>query len=98
MGGGLRAERRRRRARQSRACRLAGTAGIELTLDDGTTLTSELDLPPGAPQRPPSQADLAAKVADCAGELGFDVLALDRAAAPEFLRELQPVTRSASPG
>jgi 2-methylcitrate dehydratase PrpD len=77
---------------------LAGTAAIELELDDGATLRSELDLPPGAPQRPPSRADLAAKVADCAGELAFDVLALDWAAAPGFLRELQPVTRSASPG
>jgi 2-methylcitrate dehydratase PrpD len=77
---------------------LAGTAAIELTLDDGATLRSELDLPPGAPQRPPSQADLAAKVVDCAGDLADDVLALDWAAAADLLRELQPITRSASPG
>src|SRR5262249_34576470 len=56
---------------------LAGTAAVELALDDGATLRCELDLPPGAPQRPPSRADLAAKVADCAGERAFDVLALD---------------------
>src|SRR5262249_55030996 len=31
---------------------LAGTAAIELTLDDGATVRSELDLPPGAPQCP----------------------------------------------
>jgi 2-methylcitrate dehydratase PrpD len=77
---------------------LAGTAAIELTLADGATLRSELDLPPGAPQRPPSQADLAAKVVDCAGDLADDVLSLDWGAAADLLRELQPVTRSASPG
>jgi 2-methylcitrate dehydratase PrpD len=77
---------------------LAGTAAIELVLDDGATLRAELDLPPGAPQRPPSQADLTAKVVDCAGDLADDVLALDWAAAADLLRELQPVTRSASPG
>jgi 2-methylcitrate dehydratase PrpD len=48
---------------------LDGEAVIEVTLDDGTTLHTALDVPPGAPQRPPSAEELAAKVADCAGEI-----------------------------
>jgi 2-methylcitrate dehydratase PrpD len=47
---------------------LDGEAAIEVTLDDGSTLHTTLDVPPGAPQRPPSPDELAAKVADCAGE------------------------------
>jgi 2-methylcitrate dehydratase PrpD len=79
---------------------LAGTAAIELALDDGSTLRAELDLPPGAPGRPPSPDELAAKVADCAGDLADDVLALGWADAADFVRErlAQPVTRSASRG
>jgi 2-methylcitrate dehydratase PrpD len=46
---------------------LAGEAEIELTLDDGAVLRTAVDVPPGAPQRPPSAAELEAKVADCAG-------------------------------
>ena len=33
---------------------LAGDVAIELTLADGSTLHAQLDLPPGAPDRPPS--------------------------------------------
>jgi 2-methylcitrate dehydratase PrpD len=46
---------------------LAGEAEIEVTLDHGAVLRAAVDVPPGAPQRPPSADDLAAKVADCAG-------------------------------
>jgi len=48
---------------------LDGEAVIEVTLDDETTLQTALDVPPGAPQRPPSPEELAAKIADCAGEI-----------------------------
>jgi 2-methylcitrate dehydratase PrpD len=48
---------------------LDGDTTIEVTLDDGATLKTTLDAPPGAPQRPPSTEELAAKVADCAGEI-----------------------------
>ena len=34
---------------------LAGDVAIELTLADGSTLHAQLDLPPGAPDRPPSR-------------------------------------------
>jgi 2-methylcitrate dehydratase PrpD len=47
---------------------LAGEADIEVTLDDGSVLRTAVDVPPGAPQRPPSPDDLAAKLADCAGD------------------------------
>jgi 2-methylcitrate dehydratase PrpD len=66
---------------------LAGDAAIELTLADGATLAGSLDLPPGAPARPPSDAELAAKVAECAGELADEILAVDWDTAASFLRE-----------
>ena len=56
---------------------LAGDVAIEVTLADGSTLHARLDLPPGAPDRPPSQAELAAKVADCAGDQADEILAVD---------------------
>jgi 2-methylcitrate dehydratase PrpD len=70
---------------------LEGEAAIEVTLDDGSTLHTTLDVPPGAPQRPPSPDDLAAKVADCAGE----AIAPTWDSAADYLGAL---TRSASRG
>ena len=69
---------------------LAGDVAIEVTLDDGSTLHAQLDLPPGAPDRPPSEAELAAKVADCAGDLADEILAVDWLDAGAFLRERLP--------
>ena len=69
---------------------LAGDVAIELTLDDGSTLHARLDLPPGAPDRPPSQADLAAKVADCAGDQADEILAVTWDDAGALLREWLP--------
>ena len=66
---------------------LAGDVAIELTLADGSTLRAALDLPPGAPDRPPSQAELAENVADCTGDLADEVFALDWSSAAAFLRE-----------
>lgn len=51
---------------------LAGSIRIEATRADGSTLTSQLEVPPGAPTRPPSKAELDAKIKDC----GADVPAL----------------------
>ena len=70
---------------------LHGEAAIEVTLDDGATLRTALDLPPGAPQRPPSAEELAAKVVDCAGE----PIAPTWDSAADYLGAL---TRSASRG
>jgi 2-methylcitrate dehydratase PrpD len=70
---------------------LAGEATIEVALDDGSLRRTALDLPPGAPRRPPSPDELTAKVADCTGE----PLAPTWSAAPDYLAVL---TRSASRG
>ena len=69
---------------------LAGDVAIELTLADGSTLHAQLDLPPGAPDRPPSPAELAEKVADCTGELADEVLAVGWLDAGALLRERLP--------
>ena len=50
------------------------------------TRSVELELPPGAPGRPPSEAELAAKVADCCGALAAQVVALGWQGGGEFLR------------
>jgi 2-methylcitrate dehydratase PrpD len=83
------------------ALRLAGRVTVEATaggsgLLDGTfvaevrtasgTRRVELELPPGAPGRPPSSAELAAKVADCCGPLTHEVLALTWQEGRDFLR------------
>jgi 2-methylcitrate dehydratase PrpD len=70
---------------------LAGEAAIEITLKDGSVLRTALEFPAGAPQRPPSADELAAKVADCAGE----ALAPTWDTAADYLGSL---TRSASRG
>jgi 2-methylcitrate dehydratase PrpD len=80
---------------------LSRTTAIEVGLDDGSLLHAELDLPPGAPTRPPSAADMQAKVADCAGDLAAEVTALGWSDAAAFLRDrVAPysATRSASRG
>ena len=71
---------------------LAGGVAIELTLADGSTLHAQLDLPPGAPDRPPSSAELAEKVTDCAGDLADEVLAVDWVDAGALLRERLPAS------
>ena len=69
---------------------LAGDVAIEVTLADGATRHAQLDLPPGAPDRPPSAAELAEKATDCTGDLADEVLALDWAEAAALLREREP--------
>ena len=69
---------------------LAGDVAIEVTLADGSALHAQLDLPPGAPDRPQSRVELAAKVADCAGDLADEILAVDWSSAASFLRERLP--------
>jgi 2-methylcitrate dehydratase PrpD len=46
---------------------LSGTVEVEVATADGATLRASVDLPPGAPGRPPTDAELTAKVADCCG-------------------------------
>jgi 2-methylcitrate dehydratase PrpD len=51
---------------------LAGVIDITVQLSDGTTRVASMAEPPGAPQRPPTAEDLAAKIAGCGEDL--DVL------------------------
>nr|WP_256840452.1 MmgE/PrpD family protein [Ornithinimicrobium sp. HY1745] len=44
---------------------LVGAVDVEVDLTDGTTVTGSLDLPPGSPGKPPTEAEMTAKVADC---------------------------------
>ncbi len=46
---------------------LAGTVSVELHVDDAGILAADVELPPGAPGRPPTDAELLDKLADCAG-------------------------------
>jgi len=86
---------------RSEARRLVGRVTIETTaggsgLLEGTFVAEvrtaagirrvELALPPGAPGRPPSEAELAAKIVDCCGPLAEEVLALSWYDSGDFLR------------
>jgi 2-methylcitrate dehydratase PrpD len=70
---------------------LDGEVQIEVTLDDGSTLHASMAVPPGAPDRPPTEDELRTKVADCAGDLAEDVAALQWDDAVSLLRELSRV-------
>ncbi|GAA3236396.1 MmgE/PrpD family protein [Pseudonocardia petroleophila] len=63
-----------------------------LVVDHATGPPTEvaLDLPDGHPERPASAADLAAKVAGCAGDRAAEVSALDWDIAAELLRDALP--------
>jgi 2-methylcitrate dehydratase PrpD len=75
---------------------LAGDVAIEVALADGSALSTTLDLPPGSPARPPSDAEMAEKVADCARELADEVLAVDWVDAGALLRERLPAPQRAA--
>ena len=47
---------------------LAGSVDVEVRLDTGAPLAASVTLPPGAPGRPLTDAEVARKVTDCAGE------------------------------
>src|SRR5262249_2766107 len=74
---------------------LAGEAEIGVTLDDGAVLRTALDVPPGAPDRPPSDDELAAKIADCAAPPAPTWATardeLSRALAPQAADSARPV-------
>jgi 2-methylcitrate dehydratase PrpD len=65
---------------------LAGEVAVAVTMDDGTTGNSELELPPGAPRRPLSDVELQRKVKICSGELADQVSGLGWETAADFLR------------
>jgi hypothetical protein len=65
---------------------LAGEVEIEVSRD-GRVERTRLDLPPGAPSRPPSEEELGAKVADCVGAVAGEVLAVGWETAPALIGE-----------
>lgn len=69
---------------------LAGEATVAVRLRDGAEHTTTLRLPPGSPGRPPTDDELAAKLADCAGDLAPAVTALTWSEAPSLLRAQLP--------
>jgi 2-methylcitrate dehydratase PrpD len=66
---------------------LAGDVTVTIEPSGGH---ARLELPPGAPGRAPDEAELAVKVADCAGETAATVLALGWDEAPALLDEQLP--------
>lgn len=70
---------------------MAGETHIQLETADGSQADAALDLPQGHPQRPPSDAELAAKVASCVGEQrSREVMDLTWEKAPGLLRRSFP--------
>jgi 2-methylcitrate dehydratase PrpD len=70
---------------------LAGDVLIERERTDGTVDEARLDLPDGHPLRPPTEDDLARKVADCVGEdRAAQVLDLDWPTAATLLHGVLP--------
>ncbi|MFJ7420961.1 MmgE/PrpD family protein [Streptomyces uncialis] len=69
---------------------LAGEVGIRLELTDGTALFTNLDLPPGAPRRAPSAADLEAKFTACGADVPGLLSGIDWGSAPALLTSELP--------
>ncbi|MFF4255488.1 MmgE/PrpD family protein [Streptomyces sp. NPDC001663] len=69
---------------------LDGRVALRVDLADGSEVYTELELPPGAPQRPLSEADLGAKAASCGADVPALLEGLTWAGAGEVLREHFP--------
>lgn len=69
---------------------IAGCTRLVLERAGGPSTEVELDLPDGHPERPAAAADLAAKVAGCAGDRAAEVAALDWDTAADLLRDALP--------
>jgi 2-methylcitrate dehydratase PrpD len=66
---------------------LAGELEIELELRGGDLLRSRLELPPGAPGRPPTEGELAAKLELCAGREADRIAAVSWETAAAYAHE-----------
>ncbi|MEU3337695.1 MmgE/PrpD family protein [Streptomyces sp. NPDC006668] len=69
---------------------LDGRVELRVGLADGGEVCAELELPPGAPQRPVSEAELRAKAASCGTDVPALLDGLTWAGAREVLREQFP--------
>ncbi len=76
---------------------LDGTVDISVRLASGRELRTELALPPGSPDRPPSPADLAAKLAACGPDVPGLLAGVTWPDAAGLLRETLPATAPALP-
>jgi 2-methylcitrate dehydratase PrpD len=61
---------------------------------NGTVRAVRQQFPPGSPARPPSAAELTAKLADCVGGLGTDAASWTWESAPGVLRRFLPAGRA----
>ena len=55
---------------------LAGAVAVELSTAAGPVAAAVVEVPPGAPSRPPTEDELAHKLNDCAGAWADEVAAL----------------------
>jgi 2-methylcitrate dehydratase PrpD len=77
---------------------LAGDITIEVTGTDGSRSTRQLSVPPGAPNRPPSEDDLRGKLAACGNDVArlLEELTWDNAAALMREQLSEPVVQVAA--
>jgi 2-methylcitrate dehydratase PrpD len=64
---------------------LDGEIELTLSVDGADPISGRLKLPPGSPERPPSEADLRGKVQRCCPELADDIIGLDWPSAAALL-------------
>jgi 2-methylcitrate dehydratase PrpD len=65
---------------------LDGEHRVAITLNDGTVLTARGTTPPGAPDLPPTEAEMSAKIRECCGSLAEAVEAANWDEASALLR------------
>jgi 2-methylcitrate dehydratase PrpD len=73
---------------------LAGELELEVRLEDGSALRTTLGLPPGAPDRPPSDDELRSKLELYAGGQAGTLAALSWESAGAYLRAAMPASDS----
>ena len=69
---------------------LAGEVRIEVALDGWPARTATLAMPPGSPERPPSDAELREKLRACVGASAAEIAAVEWHSAAGFLRRSSP--------
>ncbi|MEU6577926.1 MmgE/PrpD family protein [Streptomyces sp. NPDC046805] len=77
---------------------LTGETVIEVTTADGTVHGSTLALPPGSPELPATEAEFAAKLADCGTDVPGLVAGIDWKSAAELMRASFPATDAPTQG
>ena len=65
---------------------LNGCTEVEIRLDGGASFAAALEIPPGAPDRPLSDEELARKAHDCAGDQAAEIIGGDWASASALVK------------